>query len=165
MHQTVIVSPLLLTFATWVSSCSQQRPGKEYPGRERERLLWSGAEDVCGLILADPGERGQLAEGSWSRWDTRTLARLVDKCLGHPPGTAPPRGPPSSLNSRLGCIRDTGAQPNPESPLLPEAVETVQLLANVLPSRDCVLFKTVRVFSFLSWRNQGFYCFLEDSRK
>lgn len=27
--------------------------------RGRERLLWSDAEDVCGLILADPGEKGQ----------------------------------------------------------------------------------------------------------
>lgn len=81
--------------------------------------------------------RGQLGKGSWSRWDTRTydprpLLVPLTNVSWHPPGHGPPpRGPPSSLNSRLGCIRDTGtrAQPNPESPLLPETVETVQLLA------------------------------------
>lgn len=83
--------------------------------------------------------RGQLGKGSWSRWDTRTydprpLLVPLTNVSWHPPGHGPPpRGPPSSLNSRLGCIRDTGtrAQPNPESPLLPETVETVQLLAGL----------------------------------
>lgn len=136
-----------ITFATWVSSYSQQHCqwkrleslSTRRRERERETPLIRRRRRMRFNIGWPVRGRGQLGKGSWSRWDTRTydprpLLVPLTNVSWHPPGHGPPpRGPPSSLNSRLGCIRDTGtrAQPNPESPLLPETVETVQLLAGL----------------------------------
>lgn len=103
-------------------SGGRRRGKREMSGRS---LLWSVAEDVCGLISSDPGERekkkGHLLSSRRSRRDTRTVHvvvrveirsthRLVVSLTNvpeRPSGISPPTPPappglgsPSSLNSR-----------------------------------------------------------------
>ena len=116
-----------ITFATWVSSYSQQhcqwkrleslstRPRE----RERERLLWSDAEDVCGLILADPWE-GEVSSAKVRGLGGIHVRTIHGRCSsrwqmspGIPPGTAlllEGRRHPLTRDSAVSVTR--GREPN-----------------------------------------------------
>lgn len=136
---------------------------REKGKRRRERsALWSDAEDVCGLILPDPREKGQLSR-SWSRRDTRTIHRGTPEVrsthrssrwqMSRASPGHPPRGPPSSLNSRhrvaLLRTRDTGtSQPNPARASYPCSTRRDRSIISERVYRACVSITYLRATKF-----------------
>lgn len=116
-----------ITFATWVSSYSQQHCqwkrleslSTRRRERERERLLWSDAEDVCGLILADPWE-GEVSSAKVRGLGGIHVRTIHGRCSsrwqmspGIPPGTAlllEGRRHPLTRDSAVSVTR--GREPN-----------------------------------------------------
>lgn len=87
--------------------------------RERERLLWSDAEDVCGLILADPWE-GEVSSAKVRGLGGIHVRTIHGRCSsrwqmspGIPPGTAlllEGRRHPLTRDSAVSVTR--GREPN-----------------------------------------------------
>lgn len=115
-----------ITFATWVSSYSQQHCqwkrleslSTRRRERERETPLIRRRRRMRFNIGWPVRGRGQLGKGSWSRWDTRTydprpLLVPLTNVSWHPPGTAlllEGRRHPLTRDSAVSVTR--GREPN-----------------------------------------------------